>query len=349
MIRQSFKILFFVAVNSLALLSYSQDWHFSQFNEAPLLVNPAAAGSYTGDYRANLNYKNQWASIGNSYKSMAASYDMPLLRNYHGYKMTGIGVSFLRDKAGKSEYGFTQANLSLSQSVAVGKFQEMSIGLSFGYGQVSANLNGLRWDNQYNGINYDPTLPTGEGNYYPKSKYFDISAGFLARFFSRDLNETQVGISVSHVNRPWQATLSDVNDDVLRMKIIVHGRTEIPMQNRQNMFIVPSFYYAAQAASNEIIGGVSVKSTLGENSLYTGYNSASFVHIGGYYRYKDALIATVAYEWRSTIKAGISYDINFSELTPATSTKGGMEISIAWLGNFGFNSQSVKTIRRRTF
>lgn len=341
--------MFYVFANCFALLSYSQDWHFSQFNDAPVLVNPANSGSYSGDYRANLNYKNQWSSIGNPYKSMAASFDMPALRNYNGYKLTGIGVSFLRDKAGKSEYGFTQANLSISQSVAVGKFQELSIGVSFGYGQVSASLNGLRWDNQYNGIIYDPSLPTGENNFFPKSKYFDISTGFLARFFSRDLNETQVGISISHVNRPWQATLSDVNDDVLRMKIIIHGRTEIPLKQAPGITIIPSAYYANQSASTEIIGGVNVRSALGENSLYTGYNSTSYVHIGGHYRFNDALIATVGYEWRSTLKAALSYDINFSQLTPASSTKGGMEISISWLGNFGFNSQSVKTIRRRTF
>ncbi len=329
--------------------TYSQDWHFSQFNQAPLLINPAAAGSYQGDYRANMNYKTQWSSVATPFKTMAASFDMPALRNYNGYKMTGLGISFLRDKAGKSEYGFTQINLNVSQAVAVSKFQELSIGLSFGYGQVAANLNGLRWDNQYNGVEYDPSLATGEGLYFPKSNYFDISAGFLARFFDQNLNESQVGISASHLNRPWQGTLSDVNTDVLRMKIIAHGRTEIPVGQAPGTSIIPSAYVALQSASTEYVGGLNVKTSLGMKSLYTGYNSQSYLYIGGFYRYRDALIANVAYEYRSMLKVGFSYDINFSLLTPASASRGGMEISLAWLGNFGYNTRSVRTIRRRTF
>lgn len=347
MIKLYFKILIIIAANLFAMKGMSQDWHFSQFNEAPILINCANAGSYSGDYRANINYKNQWASIGNPYKTMAASFDLPVLRNYNGYKMTGVGISILSDKAGKSEYGFTQVNLSGSHSVTVNKFQDLAIGLGFGYGQVSANFNGLRWDNQYDGINYDPTLPTGEGNFYPKSNYFDISAGFLARFFSRDLHETQIGISVSHLNRPWQATLSDVNDDVLRMKFIIHGKSEIPLQNGKDLTFIPAIYFAKQAVSTEVIGGFNIKSKLGVTSLYTGYNEASFVYAGGYYRLGDALIANVAYEWRAKLKVGLSYDINLSQLTPATSTRGGLEVSISWLGDLGFNNQSARRTRKR--
>lgn len=343
------KKIFYILILGLSCSLKAQDWHFSQFDASPLMVNPGAAGSYQGDYRGNLNYKSQWASISNPYKSMAASFDMPALRNYNGYKLTGLGLYIMRDKAGKSGYGFTQANLNISQSIAVTKFQEISLGLSFGYGQVSANLNGLRWDNQYNGYEYDGALPTGEGLFFPKSNYFDISAGLLFRFFSTDLNETQFGISASHLNRPWQATLSDVNSDVLRMKFIVHGKSDIPLGQSPGTFIIPTFYIASQSASTEIMAGTSVKTTLGMKSLYTGYQSNSYVHIGGYYRYKDALIAYAAYEWQSMLKLGMSYDINFSLLTPASSSRGGLEISLTWLGNFGYNTRSVRTIRSRRF
>lgn len=348
MTKLLYKILIVLALHLYAVVGMSQDWHFSQFNEAPILINVANSGSFSGDYRANINYKNQWASIGNAFRSMAASFDLPVLRNYNGYKMTGVGISILSDKAGKSDYGFTQINISGSHSVTVNRFQDLAIGLGFGYGQVSANFNGLRWDNQYDGINYDPTLPTGEGNFYPKSNYFDISAGFLARFFTRDLKETQIGLSASHLNRPWQATLSDVNNDVLRMKFILHGKSEIPLENgKKGLSIIPAMYIAKQAVSTEFLGGFSVKSQLGITSLYTGYNAASFLYIGAYYRAADALIANVAYEWRSSLKIGISYDINFSPLTPATSARGGMEVSISWLADLGFNTQSASRTRKR--
>jgi type IX secretion system PorP/SprF family membrane protein len=341
------KILILVIANLFAITVTSQDWHFSQFNDAPILLNPANSGSYSGDYRANLNYKNQWASIGNPYRSMASSFDLPVLRDYNGYKMTGVGISILSDEAGKSKYGFTQINITGSHSITVNRFQDLSVGLGFGYGQVSANFSNLRWDNQYNGTNYDPNLPTGEGNYFPKSNYFDISAGILARFFTRDLNETQIGLSASHLNRPWQATLSNDNDDVLRMKFILHGKSEIEIPNGNNIKIIPSIYIAKQAISTEFLAGFNVKTQLGITSLYTGYNAASFIYIGGFYRYEDAFIANVAYEWKSSLKIGLSYDINFSLLTPATSSRGGLEVSISWLGDLGFNSQSARATRKK--
>lgn len=343
------KNIYYISIIFIAFTARAQDWHLSQFNAAPLLVNPAAAGSYQGDYRGNLNYKSQWSSVTNPYTTMAASFDMPALRNFNGYKLTGLGIHILRDKAGKSGYGFTQANLNISQSIAVTKFNELSLGLSFGYGQVGANLSGLRWDNQYNGTEYDASLPTGEGFYFPTSNYFDISAGLLYRFFTTDLDETQIGISASHLNRPWQATLSDVNDDVLRLKIIVHGKSELPIGQTDGTYLIPAFYVATQSASTEVLAGATVKTSLGMKSLYTGYQSNSYVYIGGFYRYQDALIISAAYEWQSMLKLGISYDVNFSLLTPASSSRGGLELSLTWLGNFGYNSRSVRTIRSRRF
>jgi hypothetical protein len=38
----------------------AQDLHFSQFFETPLLCNPALAGIFTGDYRIQGVYRDQW-------------------------------------------------------------------------------------------------------------------------------------------------------------------------------------------------------------------------------------------------------------------------------------------------
>ena len=46
---------------------FSQDIHFSQYNETPQLINPAATGLYNGYVRAIINYKNQWMAMGKAY------------------------------------------------------------------------------------------------------------------------------------------------------------------------------------------------------------------------------------------------------------------------------------------
>ena len=43
----------------------AQDIHFTMWDAMPITTNPAAAGVFNGDVRGVLNYRNQWASIGN--------------------------------------------------------------------------------------------------------------------------------------------------------------------------------------------------------------------------------------------------------------------------------------------
>ncbi len=47
----------------------AQDIHFSQFFETPLLRNPALAGIFTGDIRAQGVFRDQWNSVTNAYKT----------------------------------------------------------------------------------------------------------------------------------------------------------------------------------------------------------------------------------------------------------------------------------------
>src|SRR3954470_8159605 len=78
----------------------SQDIHFSQFFEAPLMRNPSLAGIYEGDVRAQIVYRDQWNSFTEAYKtaSLNVEYKMPLKK---GNDFITVGVQFLGDQAGK--------------------------------------------------------------------------------------------------------------------------------------------------------------------------------------------------------------------------------------------------------
>ena len=62
-------ILFITLSNGITC----QDIHFSQFNLAPLNLNPAMTGSFNGDYRFVGNLRNQWSSVTVPYKTFAFS------------------------------------------------------------------------------------------------------------------------------------------------------------------------------------------------------------------------------------------------------------------------------------
>ena len=93
--------------------SFSQDVHFSQFYQTPLLVNPAFTGSFNGNIRGIVNYRNQWATVGNPYTTYAFSFDMGLMKEKMENKYLGAGLFVYKDMAGDSKLSTTQVNFSL--------------------------------------------------------------------------------------------------------------------------------------------------------------------------------------------------------------------------------------------
>src|SRR2546421_13006986 len=98
---KSYHIKFILLASSLqlAICSFSQDIHFSQFFEAPLLRNPSLAGIFTGDIRVQAVYRNQWNSITNAYKtgSINAEDKLPIGK---GNDFITPGIQILYDQAG---------------------------------------------------------------------------------------------------------------------------------------------------------------------------------------------------------------------------------------------------------
>ena len=59
----------------------AQDPHFSQFFASPLSLNPALTGRFDGTLRVAGNYRNQWPTIDNAFKTYTASVDFAILQN----------------------------------------------------------------------------------------------------------------------------------------------------------------------------------------------------------------------------------------------------------------------------
>ena len=96
-----FFVILLVGINS-QVVTFSQDLHFSQYMNSPLLTNPANTGFIPeGDYRLGINYRNQWASItAFPYKTMSAFADVQTMQKSDNSGWLGLGGVILRDVAG---------------------------------------------------------------------------------------------------------------------------------------------------------------------------------------------------------------------------------------------------------
>lgn len=327
-----FKITLMIHVFVFTLNTKAQDIHFSQFNEAPMILNPANAGMYSGDYRAVLNFKEQWSMIKNSYKTYAGSFDFILFKNNLGLKSTGIGVNFFQDIAGSSKTKTTRVDLNLSQTVYINTESDLTLGVGASYLDVSANYNGLLWASQWNGIEFDETLGSGESFNALGTKNFDLSAGLLYRNFDINGHPLQIGFSVFHLTQP-KVGIIDINDNI-PFKFTGHFDKEFNFPNSDEWGGQALGFASVQRTAREFTGGFLLRKDFGMVSKYTGYYKNFNLYFGALYRYNDAIIVMSKMLLYGSYSIGVSYDFNISPLVAATRYKGGFEISLSFNGLF---------------
>jgi len=313
----------------------SQDIHFSQFFESPLLLNPAAAGSSAGNFRFVANYKNQWKSVINPYKTAAMAFDshVSTSRRNNGSSI-GYGFTLYNDKAGTSKMTTNQGSLDLAYHLQVSRSSNLSAGVKVGFFQRTINTTDLKWDAQYDGKNYDASLPTGESAVFSSFMKFDLAAGLLYNYYNRNNGmRLELGGSMAHITKPKISFYA--SDPSLNFKYIGHTRLQIKMSDRA--YFVPGGFYALQGKHQEITAGASVKLVVGEETkehaiLNTFSLMSSAIQFGAYYRVKDALIFTAAMDYKHNMTFGVSYDVNISKLNVASKLRGGLEFSLAIRG-----------------
>lgn len=321
-------------LTALLLLSaphtFSQDVHFSQFYNSPLTLNPALTGAIETDQRFAIIHRSQWQSIGAPFRTFAFSYDTPILRGKMKGRYIGIGGNAYSDKAGRSGFSDAQANLSVAYGMRSTDDAILAFAIQGGYGQRSAVLDGLRWDAQYDGSGFDPSRATGENIANASTSFVDFSAGVAwQQWGSKDIQWT-AGASVFHLNQP-SVTLFGTNTDKLLRRFNVHAATRI---TTKHWVYLPKVYGSQQGGSREIVLGGLLQRRIGVDSRYTTDKTSSSFYLGAFYRWGDAIVPMMQIEYKRMLTIGMSYDVNISRLSDATRYRGGMELTVQYVGAF---------------
>jgi type IX secretion system PorP/SprF family membrane protein len=328
----------------------AQDIHFSQFNQSPLTVNPALAGT-TVWIRAAMQYRTQWSAVTVPYKTIGASFDIKSKKRWikidkatekyrqSGENGFGWGVNVYNDRAGDGRMGTLQANGSLAYQIYTGAKSMIALGMQGGILQRSIDFSKLYW-----GTQYDPTSSTGYNTALPPDKAIaggdnnfivpDLSTGLIYTYKKNerymrgnDQMDFTLGASLYHVTQPKYSYLG--TGEKLYPRMVIHGQGMIGIKN-SSIALAPGFMIQRQGPNQEIFLGTLVRYMLKEDSKYTGFIKGSAISAGGFYRNKDAFVATALYEF-SSYGVGLSYDFNVSGLKTVSSGRGGLEITFRFL------------------
>jgi len=319
--------------------AFAQGMHFSQYYNAPLLLNPAnTALMPDNDFRVGVNYRNQWSSVPVPYRTYSVYADMQALRNRNTTNWLGLGFGFWSDKAGNGDLSLSRIELMLAYHVQMGYNAMISAGISAASAQRTVDFNKLTFDRQWDGFKFDPNLGNGESGYNARTSFFDVGAGVNLAYFPNENTYLKVGIGVAHITQPKETFYGQEN----KMGIRPTGNIDLMVKLSNNVILNPSAYYTTQKGAYELLYGTLFQVNVsGSNSGFQQQAAASLI-LGAYHRWNEAIVGTVGVEY-GQLKLMTSYDFTISSLSSANKGRGAFEIAIVYQGVYGGLSRTRQT------
>jgi type IX secretion system PorP/SprF family membrane protein len=321
-------ITYFTLFSSQYIIA--QGLHFSQFYNAPTLINPSSYGLYPdADFRAGVNYRNQYSTIPVPYNTSSAFVDFTLRKNEERKDWFGVGISAFKDESGSGELSLLNLQAGLAYHIKTSDHTMWSLGTSVGNVSRTINLNKLSFIEQWDEFSFNNNLPSKENVTLGKTQYLDIGFGGSFSYFNEDKTYIQLGGGLSHLNRPKETFLGGSN----RLGIRPNFTAEAIIKTSNNSILEPSLIYSNQKRASELVFGGKYRFNMRRGEAMYNLNGSSHLLLGTYYRWMDALIAVTGYKFNNSTFM-LSYDVTMSRLAVANSRSGGIELSYIYSGPY---------------
>lgn len=324
-------LIFFLG---FSVVSFTQDIHFTQLQNAPLSINPAATGLFKGWERLSINHKNQWVNSGAKFFTSSVSADASLFKRKTNQKpYMGFGLQLFRDVGGDSKFGTKQIQLNTSVIIPLAKSHTLATGLQIGLGQKSGDLTSLTFSNQFDGTRFNQNAASFESGPLVSSVYADFSTGILYNYHNSKLSvarddqfDFKFGLSYFHVNRP-SLNFRQGTAEKLYSKLAINLSLlkDFPGKRSGIEFNINQF---VQGPHTESLVSFVYRYRLKASSIMTSISRDTYLKFGLSYRVKDA-ISPILYFEHNSYTFGMSYDITVSQFSQA-SYQGGLEFSFTY-------------------
>lgn len=315
-------------------ISNAQDIHFSQIYETPVALNPANTGFFNGYFRAIANYREQWASMGNAFKTIAVSVDGGVYKSKRRKSFIGIGATVFSDRAGAANLSNTIGLLNVAGIIKTSKKSALSLGISAGFNNVTANYSKLTFASQFDGNEIDPSRSSLESVAYRNYTTTDLGAGIAYEYQSVKTDQDhddkmmfRIGLASHHLNRPVQE-FGPGSAYRLPMRHVAMITSHIDFEDTK-FTITPAFVFQSQGKASQFMTGTYVKYRVKMGTKVTGQKTENAIGFGLFYRSEDGLIPKLSYDF-GDFSVALSYDVNLSGYKAASRYMGGFEVALRY-------------------
>jgi type IX secretion system PorP/SprF family membrane protein len=318
------KILFVTAL-FVSLGSTAQDPNFSQFFASPLTLNPALTGKFNGAMRVAANYRNQWPTINNAFRTGTASVDFGILNNtIPEFDQFGVGVMGMYDVNGSGvmKNSYISGSVAYHKNIDENGYHQIGAGFSGTYSQRRLDIGKLNFADELTTLGFTGNTAELFGSTgFLNFGYADVNAGFVYNGATNEYNNFYVGASMYHINRP-KVSFQGANF-LLNPRFTLHGGGYFPIADATTLFV--SANHQRQAGATETMIGAAVGLTVNDD-----FDRPTDVYGGVWLRAGDAIIPYAGLEF-GDYRFGFTYDVNISRLAAASRRRGGMEISLIYI------------------
>lgn len=318
-------LLILTIIATVGTTSQAQDIHFTQFDLAPLTLNPALTGDYEGTFRIGAMYRDQWRSVvDNAFSTPTTYIDAPIL-NIGTNGWLGAGVSVLNDQSGVYQLTNQLLGASLAYHHALGASQNTRISIGGQYNNFSRRIRNASsfltediWNMGGSAGDVDQDiqniLNTGTVS------VADINAGVaFSTILGGDSNQTRItaGVSAFHLNNPDEGLIG--SGVTLPTRIAAHAKVDYDLNSK--WVLTPGLYFQTMAGATETNLFVMAGIRMNDDFLF---------QFGQGYRFGDATNTMIAIQY-GQLRAGMSYDINISDLRTVSNFRGGVELGVSYI------------------
>ena len=316
-----------------------QDFHYSQFYNAPLHLNPALTGIFSGDVRFMGNYKSQWRDIPVDYQTVTVAADKKFLDVSSDDGFFSGGVAFNYDRAGDSRLTWANVDLNVSYTRVFSPRVIVSLGGKAALIQRSFDQADLRFDSQFDDDRgqFNAGLPsneafTNDGNLFP-----DFAAGINVRLQAKQTDELvlrnnrrtklDAGVALHHLFAPEQNFYEDF-DVPLERRLSPYAIGVLQVLPRVDA--VGALTYQFQGSFYDELVGMAGGRVWLVNNLNSRLSVMAGIGLRRTQRNQDAYWPTFEVSYND-LRVALNYDFNTSEFDIATENRGGMELSVRYI------------------